>query len=181
MPDDGGEHDIGDASEASAGSADAFERLYRRHLGYVERMARMLLHRSDVDDAVQDTFIRIWDRLPQYRGEAAFRTWLHRVAMSVLLRRREREALRHSREDTEFLCSNDVAAAPVAPLDRIAMENALNSVPVGARTVFLLHEVEGYSHAHIARQLNIEVSTSRSHLRRARQLLRAQLSGSENE
>jgi RNA polymerase sigma factor (sigma-70 family) len=169
--------DAGDATEAIAGSADAFERLYRRHVAYVERMARWLLRHPDVEDAVQDAFIRVWDRLPQYRGEASFRTWMHAVALSVLLRRREKEDLRHSREDQEFLHNNEIAAPPVVPIDVIEMEDAIASLPAGARAVFVLHEVEGYSHDHIARQLEIQVSTSRSQLRHARKLLRETLSG----
>jgi len=178
---DGEADDAGDATEASAGSADAFERLYRRHVAYVERLARWLLRQPDVDDAVQDAFIRVWERLPQYRGEASFRTWMHAVALSVLLRRREKEDVRQSREDQEFLHTNEIAAAPVAPIDVIAMEDAIASLPAGARAVFVLHEVEGYPHEHIARHLEIQVSTSRSQLRRARQLLRATLSGSTND
>jgi RNA polymerase sigma-70 factor (ECF subfamily) len=173
--------DVGDASEACAGDAAAFERLYRRHFGYVQRMARWLLRDSDVDDAVQDAFIRIWARLPQYRGEAAFRTWLHAVALSVLLRRRKSAAIRREREDPKSLDQHDIAMAPARPLDRIAMESAIEHLPPVARAVFLLHEVEGFPHAQVARRLGIEVSTSRSHLRRARQLLRARLSGSSND
>jgi RNA polymerase sigma-70 factor (ECF subfamily) len=178
---DGETDDAGDATEASGGNADAFERLYRRHVAYVERMARWLLREPEVDDAVQDAFIRVWDRLPQYRGEASFRTWMHAVALSVLLRRREKEDLRESREDQEFLHNNDIAVARVAPIDVIAMEDAIAALPPGARAVFVLHEVEGYPHEHIAQQLEIQVSTSRSQLRHARHLLRATLSGSTDD
>src|SRR5262245_19654043 len=91
--------DLADVALAARGDADSFERLYRRHVARVAALARWLVGGPDVDDAVQEVFIRTWQKLGTFAGQSAFRTWLHRVAVNLLLRRRQ-NAARDRRRDT---------------------------------------------------------------------------------
>jgi DNA-directed RNA polymerase specialized sigma24 family protein len=84
------EVDAIDVPLAVSGDTHAFERLYRRHAPKVNSLARWLLSRDDVDDVLQDVFIRVWEKLATFRGQSAFGTWLHRLATNVILRDRER-------------------------------------------------------------------------------------------
>jgi RNA polymerase sigma-70 factor (ECF subfamily) len=164
-----------DVALASAGDHDAFERLYRRHVGRVTSLARWLLDPGETDDAVQEIFIRVWQKLHTFAGQSAFGTWLHRVAVNLLLRRRQTLSVsrkRHSSDDTPLL---SVAASPERPDLRVAIERAVDLLPAGAREVFVLHDMEGYKHEEIAGMLRVDPGTSRSQLHRARLLLRQQL------
>jgi RNA polymerase sigma-70 factor, ECF subfamily len=166
-----------DAAMAARGDSAAFERLYRAHLPRVTSLARWLLGTDDVDDAVQDVFVRVWEKLDTFQGDAAFGTWLHRVAVNLLLRRRQRRALRWSRHVESEPAMEAVAGSVPRPELRIALEGAVSALPAGAREVFVLHDMEGYKHDEIAAQLGIDPGTSRSQLHRARALLRHQLQG----
>lgn len=169
------EQDGRDVSLAADGDQQAFERLYRRHVARVASLARWLGDPGDVDDAVQEVFLRVWQKLGTFGGQSAFSTWLHRVAVNLLLRRRERVGVRRSREthDEEPLLA---APAPVErPELRMAIERAVERLPAGARDVFVLHDMEGYKHEEIGRMLGVDPGTSRSQLHRARLLLRQQL------
>lgn len=160
---------------AAQGDEPAFERLYRRHVARVASLARWLGDPADADDAVQEVFLRVWQKLHTFAGQSAFSTWLHRVAVNLLVRRRERAGIRQRRESTE---EEPVLAAP-APADRpelrLAIERAVERLPAGARDVFVLHDMEGYKHEEIGRLLGVDPGTSRSQLHRARMLLRQQL------
>jgi RNA polymerase sigma-70 factor (ECF subfamily) len=167
--------DRDDVLLAAGGDHDAFERLYRRHLARVSSLARWLLDPSDADDAVQEVFIRVWQKLHTFAGQAAFSTWLHRVAVNLLVRRRQNQAIsrkRHVRDETPMLA---LTAAPERPDLRVAIERAVEKLPAGAREVFVLHDMEGYKHDEIAELLSVDPGTSRSQLHRARLLLRQQL------
>lgn len=164
-----------DARLAATGDTAAFERLYRAHLPRVASLARWLLGTDDVDDAVQDVFIRVWQKLGTYQGQAAFGTWLHRVAVNLLLRRRQRRSQHWSRQVEDAPAMESVAAPAVRPELRIALERAVDTLPSGAREIFVLHDMEGFKHEEIAAQLGIDPGTSRSQLHRARALLRKQL------
>lgn len=161
-----------DVTLAARGDAEAFERLYRTHVARVNSLARWLLGSDEVDDAVQEVFIRVWQKLGTFSGQSAFGTWLHRVAVNHLLRRRQRRAthwLRHTADDAAL----SSVAGPVARPDlKVALESAVGRLPAGAREVFVLHDMEGYTHEEIGRSLQIDPGTSRSQLHRARMLLR---------
>lgn len=164
-----------DVSLAADGDQQAFERLYRRHLARVTSLARWLGDPADVDDAVQEVFLRVWQKLGTFGGQSAFSTWLHRVTVNLLLRRRERVGVRRRREtrDEEPIL---LAQAPAErPELRLAIERAVERLPAGARDVFVLHDMEGYKHEEIGRMLGVDPGTSRSQLHRARLLLRQQL------
>ncbi len=171
--------DSEDVALAVDGDGEAFERLYRRHVGRVRSLAQWLLgsRGTDVDDAVQEVFVRVWHKLGTFAGQSAFGTWLHRVAVNLLLRRRQtigRDLGRRGGDDGSL-------AAAVAPARhpelRLAIEAAVDTLPAGAREVFVLHDMEGYKHEEIGELLGIDAGTSRSQLHRARMMLRRQLAG----
>jgi RNA polymerase sigma-70 factor (ECF subfamily) len=165
-----------DVALAARGDADAFERLYRRHLARVAGLARWLVGPDEVDDAVQDVFVRVWQKLDTFAGHSAFGTWLHRVAVNLLLRRRQVSGRYRSRHPDAAFAPEPVVPRPDTEL-RVSIERALARLPQGARDVFVLHDMEGYKHEEIAGLLDIDPGTSRSQLHRARMLLRGHLGG----
>jgi RNA polymerase sigma-70 factor (ECF subfamily) len=170
------EDEIRDVRAARAGDVEAFERLYRLHHARVDRLARWLLASSDVADVVQDVFVRAWRKLDGFEERAAFATWLHRLAVNVLLRARQGRHDWHARHAGDDIDGVEpiVAADPAVRLD---LDAAIASLPGGARDVFVLFEVEGHSHGEIAQLLDISAHTSRSQLHRARLLLRERMKG----
>lgn len=167
-----------DVRRAARGDTRAFERLYRRHVGRIHSLCRRMLGDEHADDATQDVFVRAWERLSSFRGEAAFGTWLYRVAINVVLTRREA----NGRVAGYFVADGEDLAAsrpapPTSPELRIDLEAAIGTLPDGAREVFVLHDVEGFKHREIAPMLGITEGTSKSQLHRARMLLRAYLKG----
>lgn len=160
---------------AVRGDAVAFERLYRRHAARVNALARWLLGRDDVDDEVQDIFIRVWQKLGSFAGASAFSTWLHRVAVNHLIRSRKTRRTREARFVEPPEGEMEVAAVTSRPDLRVAIERAVDDLPGGAREVFVLHDMEGYKHEEIGQLLGIDPGTSRSQLHRARMMLRVAL------
>jgi RNA polymerase sigma-70 factor (ECF subfamily) len=138
------EGDLRDARLATAGDTRAFERLYRGHAARVHGLARRMVGHEEADELTQDVFVRAWQKLGSFRAEAAFGTWIHRVAINVMLaRQQERKRDQGRFEDGD----GGVEAAATAPREaesRIDVEAALSSLPEGARRVFVLHDMEGY-------------------------------------
>lgn len=168
--------DAVDATLAAAGDQHAFERLYRAHVARVHSLARRMLSAEEADEATQDIFVRAWQKLGTFRGEAAFGTWLHRLAINVLLSHRSALGTRRARY------AADDSALEVMPHrrgtsveDALDLEAALARIPDGARAVFVLHDVEGYRHEEIAEMLGTVTGTSKSQLHRARMALRQHL------
>ena len=168
--------EVDDVALAAAGDTAAFERLYRKHVEKVHGLARWLLGGDDVDDSVQDVFIRVWQKLSQFEGRSAFGTWLHRLAVSVLLRRRQVRGIREARHTGGEIAIGEKASRRVTPDLRVAIETAVDKLPDGAREVFVLHDMEGYRHEEIGTMLGCTSGTSRSQLHRARMMLREYLS-----
>ncbi len=164
--------DMDDVALAVGGDADAFERLYRRHVPRVNALARWLVAPSDAEDAVQEVFIRVWEKLGTFAGQSAFGTWLHRVAVNVMLRRRQNLGRDRARVTDDEFALTLVADGPRQPELRMAIEQAVDGLPPGAREVFVLHDMEGYKHDEIAELLGVDPGTSRSQLHRARMMLR---------
>jgi len=172
-----GDRDAVDVELAASGDAQAFERLYRRHVPRVHSLARWLMGEEDVDDVLQDVFVRVWRKLDTFRGQAAFSTWLHRLATNVILRRR---ATSRTHADRQVSSGDDVPGAkspPATPGLRVDLEAAVAGLPSGARRVFVLHDVEGFKHEEVADLLGISVGTSRSQLHHARMALRKYFDG----
>lgn len=164
-----------DVRDAARGDAAAYERVYRRHVGRVHALCRRMLSPDEADDVTQDVFIRAWEKLSLFRGDAAFGTWLHRLAVNVILGRREK----HGRYRDRFQAGDvDVIPMPARrdrPDLRMDFDAAIRTLPQGARDVFLLHDVEGYTHEEIGGLLGVTAGTSKSQLHRARMGLRQYL------
>lgn len=167
--------ELDDVTAAARGDRAAFERVYRSHVDRVYSLCvRMLSDRVLADEVTQDVFVRVWQKLPGFRGESAFSTWLHRVAVNVILSRRKTSGIHQNRHETE----DALDAAPSRPVsvgDRMDLEQAISGLPKGARTVFVLHDVEGFTHEEIGEQLGITPGGSKAQLHRARMLLRTAL------
>jgi RNA polymerase sigma-70 factor (ECF subfamily) len=130
---------------------------------------------EDAVEITQDVFVRAWQKLGTFRGEAAFGTWLYRLAVNVILARRATYATRRARYIAEDEVLDTVPARP-APVD-LAMDfdTAIERLPEGARHIFVLHDVEGFKHEEIASMLGITSGTSKAQLHRARMMLRRTL------
>ncbi len=172
------ESDAPDVALAASGDRRAFERLYRAHLGRVFGVcARMVNDRSQAEELTQDVFVRAWEKLGQFRGEAAFTTWLHRLAVNVVLNARKSDGRSRARfsEDEDALDTHPASAAMPTPGASIDLEAAIALLPPGARRIFVLHDVEGYKHEEIGEMLSITAGGSKAQLHRARLLLREAL------
>src|SRR4029078_2277238 len=168
--------DAVEAALAASGDAHAFERLYRTHVARIHSLVRRMLNDEDADEVTQDVFVRAWQKLATYRGEAAFGTWLHRLAVNVILGRRQLLGQRRDRflpDDTALATVSAGRGGPELSLD---FETAIARLPDGARQVFVLHDVEGYRHEEIANLLGVTSGTSKAQLHRARMLLPRSLS-----
>jgi RNA polymerase sigma-70 factor (ECF subfamily) len=167
--------------EAQRGDEVAFAALYDAHAGRVFALClRLSADRVVAEELVQDVFVRVWERLDSYRGESAFTTWLHRVALNAVLenarsgqRRRFRVQIAADFANIETDFDHAVPAPDLC--GAMDLESAVAALPAGARTVFVLHDVEGYGHAEIGALLGIAEGTSKAHLFRARRLLRQRL------
>ncbi len=123
-------------------------------------------------ELTQDVFVRVWEKLGTFRGDAAFTTWLHRVTVNVVYHS-VRGAERRARRESEAAAGGSAADSPEARLD---LERAIAALPPRARTVFVLHDVEGYTHGEISEMTGMATGTSKAHLHRAHRLLRRSLS-----
>ena len=161
------------AAHAAAGDRRAFERLYRAHVDRVYALcARLAGDRALAEELTQDVFVRAWEKLALFKGESAFGTWLHRVAINVALNHLKSDG-RHRRRTVDD--ADDVVAAlpgrPLAPGDLMDLEHAVAKLPPGARTVLLMHDVNGYRYHEIAEMLGVSLGTVKSQLNRARRLM----------
>jgi RNA polymerase sigma-70 factor (ECF subfamily) len=170
-----------DVALAASGDRRAFERIYRAHLNRVYSICvRMSGDRALAEELTQDVFVRTWEKLPQFRGESAFSTWLHRLAVNVVLNarrvdRRERSRAAPAGDDVEDVHEQFGAAEPPPVAERMDLEAAIATLPPGARKVFVLHDVEGFKHEEIAELLGVTSGGSKAQLHRARMLLREAL------
>ena len=170
--------DPGDAVRAAAGDRDAFARLYEAHAPRVFALCvRMTADRALAEELTQDAFVRAWEKLPLFRGDSSFGTWLHRLTVNVVLNRQASDGRRrrHLAPDDDGAALDQAPARPHAPGDRMDLEQAIAGLPPGARRVFVLYDVEGYQHDEIARLLGITAGGSKAQLHRARLLLREAL------
>lgn len=161
---------------ARGGDAAAFAALYRAHAGAMLALClRLTGDRRDAEERLQDVWVRCWERLGGFRGESAFRTWLHRLAVNEVLSRRRAEARRERRVAYTDAPERLERPLEVRPGERIDLEQAIARLPEGARMVFVLHDIEGYGHAEIGAMSGIAEGTSKAQLFRARRLLREAL------
>jgi RNA polymerase sigma-70 factor (ECF subfamily) len=164
-----------DVALAAAGDQRAFERLYRLHAAKVHSLVRrMVASDGDADELTQDVFVRVWQRLSSFRGDAAFGTWVHRLAVNLVInwQRARSRSSRLFADDAEVELTAARHRSPEAVMD---VEDALVLLPAGARQVFVLHDVEGYRHEEIAGMLGVTTGTTKAQLHRARMLMRGHL------
>ena len=159
---------------AQAGDTSAFEALYRAHMGRVYAVCiRMVADDTRAAELTQDTFVQAWQGLGSFRGESAFSSWLHRIAVNVVLgalrSKRRREARIQATDDLAALDHPDATAPLGTAMD---LEQAIATLPPKARHVLVLHDLEGYRHHEIATMMGIATGTSKAHLHRARTLLK---------
>ncbi len=165
-----------DVGLAVRGDASAFERLYKGSVDRVHGLARRMAGDDLADDLTQEVFIRAWEKLSTFRGDASFNTWIHRLAVNLILSRRETIRRRQKRQVSSEGVLESVASRGQSPGLSVDLESALTNLPDGARKVFVLYDVEGYSHDEIAGMMGITSGTSKSQLHRARMILRTHLS-----
>lgn len=166
-----------DVALAAQGDRQAFERLYRANVDRVFSVcARMVSDRALAEELTQDVFVRAWQKLGLFRGESAFSTWLHRIAVNVVLNRRKADGRQKGRDGGDDETIGTIASRPGTPGDRMDLERAIAKLPPGARRIFVLHDVEGYRHEEIAEMCGITSGGSKAQLHRARLLLRQALS-----
>ena len=164
-----------DVALAAQGDASAFERLYRAHVAKIHSLARRMLSPNEADEVTQDIFVRTWQKLGQFRGDAAFSTWLHRLAVNVIIERRRTYAVQRERISDDETALEQMSVAPARADLAIDFEHAIEHLPAGAREILVLHDIEGYKHREIASLLDITSGTSKRQLHRARMLMRRQL------
>lgn len=168
---------------AQGGDAAAFEFLYELHSRRVYALClRMVSNPSDAEDLMQEAFLQLFRKISTFRGESAFSTWLHRMTVNVVLMRLRKKALPVSslEETTEpdeegGGPKKDVGAPDLrlsGAVDRVNLERSVEKLPPGYRTVFVLHDVQGYEHNEIAGIMGCSVGNSKSQLHKARTRLR---------
>jgi RNA polymerase sigma-70 factor (ECF subfamily) len=166
------------ARAAAAGDASAFEALYRLHHRRVYSLCvRMLASASKSEDMTQEVFLQVYRKIGSFRGDSAFTTWLHRLTVNQILMhfRKRGVQLEHTSEEGDF---TNVVETPlqstrrISMVERLALESAIAQLPPGYRTVFVLHDVEGYEHEEISGMLGVSIGTSKSQLHKARMRLR---------
>ena len=163
---------------AISGAEPAFRELFKRHTPHLlQFVARVLgASRADAEDVVQDTWLRAYPALVTFRSESSFSTWLCSVGLRAALDSM-RKGKRHM---TETLFDDDAPSAQWSNDDRMDIETAIARLAPGYRMVLVLHDVEGFTHEEIALQLGIAPGTSKAQLFKARRVMRALLTGREN-
>lgn len=160
---------------AKRGEAAACRALYQRYAPRVYAVVRRLATDDALaEDWAQETWIRVFRALPSFRGDAAFSTWLHRVAVNSALQG-QRKRKRHDTREAPL--SESLATSPGGdrPVLRLRLERALRRLPDGMRQVLVLHDVEGYTHEEIGEMLGVAAGTSKSQLFKARAKMREML------
>ena len=162
-------------ARAQRADTGAFERLYRMHVDKVYGLClRMTGNVAEAEDCAQDAFIQAWNKIDRFRGDSAFATWLHRIAVNSVLGRMRKS----KREQDRIQLAGETVDSPTAVADTGELRdlsNAVNRLPEGARHVFVLYAVYGYSHEEAGDMLGIAPGTSKAQLHRARRLLAQQL------
>ena len=171
---------------AQQGDADAFERIYGLHSRRVYALClRMVGNTAEAEDLTQEAFLQLFRKIGTFRGESAFSTWLHRLSVNVVLMRLRKKtlALTSLEETTE---PDEETGGPrkdfggpdvrlSGSVDRVNLERAVQQLPPGYKSIFVLHDVQGYEHNEIATIMNCSIGNSKSQLHKARMRLRGLL------
>jgi RNA polymerase sigma-70 factor, ECF subfamily len=167
---------------AKSGDAQAFQALYDRHKRRVYSLClRMTANTAEAEDLTQEAFLQLYRKIATFRGESAFSTWLHRLSVNVVLMHLRKKSLPSvSLEETTQAGEDDSPKkdfgaedlALAGSIDRMQLQRAVNDLPPGYRTIFVLHDVEGYEHNEIAEIVGCSIGNSKSQLHKARMKLR---------
>ncbi|HZI18921.1 MAG TPA: RNA polymerase sigma factor [Pyrinomonadaceae bacterium] len=166
------------AQRSAGGDTGAFEVLYRKHYRRVYALClRMMSNPVEAEDMTQDVFLQLFNKIGMFRGESAFTTWLHRMTVNQVLMHFRKKSTRSELLTDEGETPVQIVKGTENPgmmpvVDRISLERALQQLPPGYRTVFVLHDIEGYEHYEISDMLGIAEGTSKSQLHKARLKLR---------
>jgi RNA polymerase sigma-70 factor (ECF subfamily) len=167
---------------AQQGDGQCFESLYALHKRRVYSLClRMTGNTAEAEDLTQEAFLQLYRKIATFRGESAFSTWLHRLAVNVVLMHLRKKglpevSLQETLEPTEedgpkkdFGAHDPMLAGSI---DRVNLERAVESLPPGYRIIFVLHDIEGYEHNEIAEMMGCSIGNSKSQLHKARMKLR---------
>src|SRR5208282_1038182 len=171
-------------SRAQQGDGQCFESLYSFHKRRVYSLClRMTGNTAEAEDLTQEAFLQLFRKISTFRGESAFSTWLHRLAVNVVLMHLRKKGLQQISLDEVDTSQDEPVKRDygsddrrlVGSVDRIGLQNAIAGLPPGYRAVFVLHDVEGYEHNEIAEIMKCSVGNSKSQLHKARMKLRERL------
>jgi len=175
---------------AKQGDAEAFETLYNLHKRRVYSLClRMTANTAMAEDLTQEAFLQLFRKIGTFRGESAFSTWLHRMAVNVVLMQLRKKGLPLTALDETMQTEEESPKKEpggddvrlIGSIDRLRLEEAVGALPPGYRTVFVLHDVEGYEHNEIAEMVGCSIGNSKSQLHKARMKLRGLLRTSRAE
>jgi len=175
---------------AKGGDAEAFEVLYNLHKRRVYSLClRMTANTAQAEDLTQEAFLQLFRKIATFRGESAFSTWLHRMSVNVVLMHLRKKglpvvSLEETIETEEETPRKELGAEdPVlaGSINRLQLQRAIDDLPPGYRTIFVLHDVEGYEHNEIAGMVGCSIGNSKSQLHKARMKLREFLKTSRAE
>ena len=184
------ESDLDLISRAQRGDSDAFASLFHAHKARIYSVClRMTNNTAEAEDLTQDAFLQVFRKLSTFRGDSALSTWLYRIAVNTVLMHFRKKALKQVSLDEPYnqdarLVRREYGSRDgrlVGSVDRIALTRAIKELPVGYRTIFLLHEVEGYEHQEIAELLDCSVGNSKSQLHKAKLRIRELLGHARNQ
>ena len=168
---------------AQQGNAAAFERIYRLHSRRVYALClRMVGNTTEAEDLTQEAFMQLFRKIHTFRGESAFSTWLHRLAVNVVLMKLRRKTLAEgsleemTEPDEETGGPGKEIGGPdlrlTGSIDRVNLQRAIDQLPPGYKSVFVLHDIQGYEHNEIAEIMECSIGNSKSQLHKARMRLR---------
>jgi RNA polymerase sigma-70 factor, ECF subfamily len=178
------ESDMQLVQRAQQGDSDAFAAIFQRHKARIYSVClRMTNNTAEAEDLTQDAFLQVFRKLSTFHGDSALSTWLYRIAVNTVLMHFRKKTLRQISLDEpmsqdaktvrrEYGSRDDRLAGSV---DRISLARAIAELPIGYRTIFLLHEVQGYEHQEIAELLKCSVGNSKSQLHKAKLRIREAL------
>lgn len=157
---------------AKAGDREAYKLLYEQHIGQVYALCvRLTGDKSHAEEAAQEVFIQVWQKLQNYRGDSKFSTWLHSVTSNVAI-----TYLRKQKGWLQRVFNIEESSVMEAPAqrssDEVDLEVYVQRLPERARIVFVLHAIEGYRHEEIAEMMNTAVGSSKAQFHRAKQLIK---------
>ena len=169
-------------ARAQGGDPHAFAMIYALHKRRIYSLClRMVNNAAEAEDLTQEAFLQLHRKIATFRGDSAFSTWLHRLAINVVLMHLRRKGLQVVSLDEAMEPSPEEGpgrsfGAPdltlAGSIDRMALERAIGSLPAGYRLIFVLHDIEGYEHNEIAAMLDCSIGNSKSQLHKARLKLR---------